>query len=168
MPELDRIHLHEIRELVHHDLGDERSLRVARRAHRPLQAGVDEHVLVRAAPVVGRSRVVDVGQREARVRTGAAGAPRLGVERRDLAVGGDARLDLRRRGRTVAGHEMLFLAIERHLHRHARLLREPRANQSLGAELQLAAEAAAHVLTDDADVRLRNLRGRWRSCRARS
>ena len=52
---------------------------------------------------------------------------------------------------------MLVLAIEHHLHRHARLLREPRANQALGAELQLAAEPAAHVLTDDADVRLGNL-----------
>ena len=46
-PELDRIHLHLVRQLVHHDLGDERALRMARRAHRPLLAGVDEDVLVR-------------------------------------------------------------------------------------------------------------------------
>src|SRR5262249_39813353 len=83
----------EIRELVHHDFGDERSLRVARRAHRPLQAGVDEHVLVRAPPRVGRLRVVDVGQREACRRAGAPSAPRLGVECSNHPVGGHTRLD---------------------------------------------------------------------------
>src|SRR4029079_1534367 len=41
-PELDRIQLHQIRELVHHDLGDERPLRMPGRAHRTLRAGVDE------------------------------------------------------------------------------------------------------------------------------
>jgi hypothetical protein len=71
-PELDRIHLHEIRELVHHDLGDERSLRMAGRTHRPLQSRVDEHVLVDTPPV---RHLIDVRQREARRRAGAARAP---------------------------------------------------------------------------------------------
>src|SRR4029079_10151068 len=101
--------------------------------------------------------LVDVGQREARRGAGAAGAPRLGVERGDDAVSRYARLDVRRRRPAVSGGEMLFLAIEHQFDRRARLLRELRADQSLRAELQLAAEAAAHVLADDADVGLRNV-----------
>ena len=61
--ELDRIHLHAIRELVHQDFGEEAALRMARRAHRALLPGVDVDVLVRALPV---REVVDVRQREAR------------------------------------------------------------------------------------------------------
>ena len=117
-PELDRIHLHLVGELVHHDLGDERALRMTRRAHRPLLAGVDEDVLVRPAAI---RDPVDVRQREAGGRAGAARAPRLGVERRDDAVGRDAGLDPRRRRRPVAGREMLFLAIEHQLDRRVRL-----------------------------------------------
>ena len=138
---------------------------MARRAHRPLLAGVDEDVLVRPAAV---GDLIDVGQREARRRARAARAPRLGVERGDDAVGRHARLDPRRGRRTVAGGEVLFLAIEHQLDRRVRLLRQPRADQPFGAERQLAAEAAAHVLADDADVGLRNVQARWRGSRARS
>ena len=99
---------------------------------------------------------IDVRQREAGGGAGAAGAPRLRVERGDHAVGRDARLDLCGRRRPIAGDEVLFLAVEHQLHRRAGFLREPRADQAFGAERQLAAEAAAHVLADDADVGLRN------------
>ena len=57
---------------------------------------------------------------------------------------------------TVAGGEVLFLAIEHQLDRCVRHLRKPRADQPFGAERQLAAEPAAHVLADDAHVGLRN------------
>src|SRR3954467_3428454 len=52
---------------------------------------------------------------------------------------------------------MLFLAIEEQLHRPAGVLREPRADEALRVGTELAAEAAAHVLRDDTDVRARNL-----------
>src|SRR5689334_6253812 len=51
---------------------------------------------------------------------------------------------------------MLFLAIEHQLDRRARGFRELRANQAFRAQIQFAAEATAHVLSDDADIRLRN------------
>ena len=158
-PELDRIHVHLVGELVHHDLGDERALRMAGRAHRPLLARVDEHVLVRPAAI---RDPIDVRQREAGRRAGAARAPRLGVERRDDAVGRHAGFDARGGRRPIAGREMLFLAIEHQLDRRVGLLREPGADQAFGADAQrLAAKAAAHVLADDADVGLRNAeRGR--------
>ena len=79
--------------------------------------GVDEDVLVRAAAV---REHVDVRQREARAGAGAAGAPRLGVERGEHAVGRDAGLDLRERRRPVAGRQVLFLAIEHQLDRRVR------------------------------------------------
>ena len=122
---------------------------MARGAHRALLAGVDVDVLVGAAPI---RELVDVRQREAGGRAGAAGAPRFGIERRQHAVGADAGLDPRRRGRTVAGGEMLFLAIEHQLDRRVRLFRQPCANQPLRVRGHLAAEAAAHVLRDHANV----------------
>ena len=59
------------------------------------------------------------GSGKPRGRAGAAGAPALAVERGQRAVGGDAGADVRGRRRTVAGVEMLFLAIEHQLHRRA-------------------------------------------------
>ena len=141
-------------ELVHHDFGDEAALRVARRAHRALQSGVDVDVGVRAAAI---GEDVDVRQRKARAGAGAAGAPRLRVEERQHAVGGDARLDLCKRRRPVAGREVLFLAIEHQLDRRVGGLRETRADQALRIGGELAAEAAAHELGDHANVGLRDL-----------
>ena len=127
-PELDRVHLHAVGELLHQHFGDEAALRVARRAHRALLAGVDEDVLVRAAAV---RELVDVRQRESGGRAGAAGAPRFAVERREHAVGGDARLDASGGRRPIARREMLFLAIEHQLDGRLRLLGQPRADQPL-------------------------------------
>src|SRR5262249_47183567 len=59
--------------------------------------------------------------------------------------------------RTISCVEMLFLAIERQLHRRFRGLREARTQDPFGADLRLAAEAAAHVLRDDTYVGLWNL-----------
>src|SRR6185312_12239822 len=53
--------------------------------------------------------------------------------------------------------EMFFLAIEEQLDGPAGFLREPRADEALRVGTELAAEAAAHVLRDDADVRAWNL-----------
>src|SRR5262245_65604776 len=47
----DRIHADAIGELVHQDFGEETALRMARRAHRTLQARVDVNVLVHAPAV---------------------------------------------------------------------------------------------------------------------
>ena len=153
-PELDRIHVHLVRQLIHHDLGVERALRMAGRPHRPLLAGVGEDVLVRAAAI---RDPIDVRQREAGGGARAACAPRFGIERGDDAVGRNARFDPRRRRRPIAGCQMLFLAIEHQLDRRIRRLRQFGADQAFGADAQcLAAEAAAHVLADDAHVGLRN------------
>src|SRR5439155_3569599 len=65
--------------------------------------------------------------------------------------------NVRGRRRPVAGIEMLLFAIEHQLDRRLRLLRELRADQSLGVRTELAAEPAAHVLRDAVHVRLRNL-----------
>ena len=53
---------------------------------------------------------------------------------------------------------MLFLAREHHLHRRARGFRETRRHDDLAIEAELAAEAAAHVVRDHADVVLRDCR----------
>ena len=127
---------------------------MSRRPHRPLLAGVGEHVLVGPAAI---RDPIDIGQREARGRARAARAPRLGIERGDDAVGRDAGFDPRRRRRPIAGRQMLFLAIEHQLHRCVGVLREPGADEALAAHAQrLAAETAAHVLANDAHVGLRN------------
>ena len=150
--ELDRVHLHQVGELVHHDFGDERPLRVPRRAHRPLQARVGEHVLVRAPPI---GDAVDVRQREPGSRSRAAGTPGLGIERRDEAVGRHTRLDASGGGRPVPDGEVLFLAVQHQLDGLADLSRQLRADQALGADAErLAAEAAAHVLALHPDVGL--------------
>src|SRR4051812_18552011 len=52
---------------------------------------------------------------------------------------------------------MLFFPIEHQLHGQLRLLRKLRADEALDIRSELAAEAAAHVLRDHADVCLRNL-----------
>jgi hypothetical protein len=91
-PELDRIHLHQVGQFFHHYFGDERSLRVTWCTHRPLQAGVDEHVLVGSSPI---RDLIDVGQRESCRGAGAASAPRFGVERGDHPIGGDSDFDAR-------------------------------------------------------------------------
>ena len=126
---------------------------MAGRPHRPLLAGVGEDVLVRAAAIVD---AIDVREREAGGSAGAAGAPSLRVERGDEAVGRDAGLDPCGGGGAIPGRQVLFLAVEHQLDRHAGFLGESRADEPFGAERQLAAEAATHVLTDDPDVGLRN------------
>ena len=101
--------------------------------------------------------LVDVGQREARGRARRRRCPTISASNAVIMPSAEtpALIFAAADGRLPVD-EMLFLAIEHQLHRRARLLREPRADQPFGAELQLAAEAAAHVLADDADVRLRN------------
>ena len=152
-PELERIHLQRVREFVHQHLGVETPLRMARRAHRPCGTRVREDVLVAAATI---RDAVDVRQRETRTDAGATGAPRLGIERGDDAVGIDPGLDARERRGPIADRQMLFLAIEHHLHRRAGLLGQLRARHALDVGPELAAEPAAHELGNHADVRLRN------------
>ena len=84
-PELQRVHPHLVGELVHQHLGEEAALRMAGRAHRALRARRSCRRRVWRPPAVRED--VDVRQREARRRAGAAGAPRLGVERGEHAVG---------------------------------------------------------------------------------
>src|SRR5262249_46392746 len=127
---------------------------MSRRTHGALLAGVDVDVLVDALAIW---ELVDIRQREVRAGTCATSAPTLRVERRQHAVGGDAGLDLRGCRRTISCVEMLFLAIEGQLHRRFRGLREARTQDPFGADLRLAAEAAAHVLRDDTYVGLWNL-----------
>ena len=151
--ELDRVDLHAIGELVHQDLGEEASLWMSRRAHRALLARVDVHVGVDALPI---RKLIEVRQREIRSGARAAGAPAPSVERRQLPFGRHAGADVRERGRTVTGVEMLLLAIEHQLHRRVGELRELRADDPLRVGRELAAEAATHVLRDHAHVRLRD------------
>ncbi len=117
--ELDRIHADAIGELVHQDFGEEAPLRMSRRAHRALLSGVDVDVGVHAAAI---RELIDVRQREIGRRACAARAPALAIERRELAVGRHAGSNLRERRWTVARVEMFFLAIEKQLHGHRRLL----------------------------------------------
>ena len=91
---------------------------------------------------------------------GAAGAPRLGVKRRQHSIGADARLDLRPRRRPVARRQVLVLAIEQQLDGGPGLPGELRADDALRVGSELAAEPAAHVLGDDADVGLRDVQRR--------
>src|SRR5262249_49067870 len=126
---------------------------MTRGAHRALLPGVDVDVLVRALAV---GKLVDVRQREVGACTGTTGPPACAVERGEHAVSGDSRFDLRGCRRAIAAVEMFLFTIEAHLHRCLRALRQPRGNQAFGADLRLAAESATHVLTDDADVRLRD------------
>ncbi len=73
------------------------------------------------------------------------------------AVGRDSRLDFRCRRRPIAGRQMFFLAIEHQLDRSIGRLGQFGAHQALGADAQrLAAETAAHVLAENAHIRLRN------------
>src|SRR5207344_978564 len=73
-PELDGVHLHAVGELLHQDFRDEAALRVTGCSHRSLLTGVYVDVLVRSATV---GELIDVRQREASGRAGAAGAPRV-------------------------------------------------------------------------------------------
>ena len=127
---------------------------MTRRAHGALLPRVDVDVRVHALAI---REDVNVRQRIIRARAGAAGAPRRRVKRGQLAVGGNPGAHLRKRGRPVAGGEVLFLAIEHQLHRRAGSFRDPRAQQTLDVGTELAPEAAAHVLGDHAHVGLRNL-----------
>src|SRR5262245_6787332 len=151
--ELDGIHAHAVREFVHQDFRQEAALRMSRCAHRALLTGVDVDVGMDSAPV---REVIDVGQREVRGRARPTGAPALSVECRELAVRALASLALRVRRRTIARVEVFFLPIEEQLDGLSRVLREPRADKALRVRTELAAEPAAHVLRDDANVRCRN------------
>src|SRR5205814_1548508 len=131
----------------------EAALRMPGRPHRPLLAGVDVDVLVRALAV---RELVNVRQRESGRRARAARAPALAVERGELAVGAGAGANVRGRRRTIAGIEMLFLAVEHQLHRRVGLPGQFRADETLRVRSELAAEPAAHVLRDDAYVRFGN------------
>src|SRR5690606_15221436 len=115
------------------------------------------HVAVHAPPVRER---VDVGQREARGPAGAAGSPRLAVERGEEAVARDASPDLRVRRGPVARRQVLLAAVEHQVHGRAGLPGQPGAGDALHVRTELAAEAAAHVLGDDADIRLRDAEAR--------
>ena len=56
------------------------------------------------------------------------------------------------RRRPIAAVEVLFLAIEHQLDRHAGVLRQPRTDDAFRVRGELAAEPAAHVLRDHADI----------------
>ncbi|MGC4076069.1 MAG: hypothetical protein QM702_03365 [Rubrivivax sp.] len=89
------------------------------------------------------------------VRAADAGeAVRERLHRDERAVLLRAGLDALDRSRPVAGGEELLSSRQHHLHRHAKLLRQPTAPHTGDAEAELAAEAAAHVLDDRRDVRL--------------
>src|SRR5204862_7600621 len=138
--------------LVHQDFSQVTTLWMSRRAHRALLTGVDVDVGVRPPAV---RELIEIRQRELGARARAARAPALTVECRQLAVARHTGLDVRERGRPIAGVQMLFLAIEHQLDRRARLLRELRADDALRIRRELAAEAPAHVLRDDPHARLR-------------
>ena len=130
---------------------------MTRRTHRTLRPRRDVGIAV-ALPS-DREGVDRVRHLEAGALTGAAGAPRLRIEYGELALRVSARANLRVRGRPVARNEMLFLAVEHQLDGSGGELREARADHDLRLGPQLAAKPAAHVVGDDADVRLLDLEG---------
>ncbi len=126
-----------------------------RRTERALRPGVDVHV---AMALPGRGEDVHlIRHREERPLPRTARAPRLRVDRRQLAGGVGTRADLRVRGGAIPRDEVLVLAIQHQLHGSVREFREARADDDLHVAAELAAEAAPHVVRDHAHVALRNL-----------
>ena len=141
--ELDRIEAELLGHLVHGDLQRHHARRLARRAHRIAFRQV-EHRKPRRGHAVGagieQPRLAD---RRLRLAAGQIAGPALVADRGDLAVPGRAdadALDRRRPMRGVVEHQR---PRQRHLHRPPRRARAERGEQRVGAQEQLAAEAAA-------------------------
>src|SRR5580658_4429780 len=80
---LHRIHIDEVSQLIHHDLGVEGTLRMAWSSHGPLLASIREYVLVASAAV---RNLINIRQWEIGGGAGPARTPRLGFERGDNTV----------------------------------------------------------------------------------
>ena len=158
-PHLQRIEAERLRDLVQHALGREGTERRARRAIRRHLRPVRHHVVADRQHI--RDRILREGttHRPAQRRTGQPA--RLQVEgalrRDDGAV--LLRTDLHggQRPRRRAGRALHFLAPHHHLHRATGLLRQHHRD---GFEIDdgLAAEAAADLGGNGADVALRDAR----------
>ena len=159
-PELEWVHAELARERVHRALEHVRRLRSAGSAVGVRRCGVREGARERDA-VVGdlvrprvdpRTEERNAGSHELQVR--AHGAPGFRPDRRDVAV-------LRRRERelvhdiaAVDGSHVVFGPLLRPLHRAAQTACERDRERALAVDLELRAEASAHVGRDHADLRL--------------
>ena len=138
-----RIDAELVGEFVDRLLHGERAGRVAGPAHRRAAAGVDEHVVLRGGEIrAGVERLGEIADAGADADAGRAVFHQRDRGQRAVTARADAQVLPGRR--TVAGVEMLFLAIEHQAHRRARLARQHDGVAAIGAELRLRAEAAAH------------------------
>jgi hypothetical protein len=154
--ELEGIEAQLVGQLVDGRLDAERALRVAGRAKRGGRPGVREDLVLLGLEV--RVLAVEAGGRTRRPGPGGDASRTVGevVDGGDRAVPLRPHLDRHQGARGVARAELLLLPVEHHLDRRPGLLREAagRGSESgaAGRGGRLAAEAAAHVVADDAHV----------------
>ncbi len=149
--ELDGVHLHLIGHVIHHGLDTEKALRKFGRAVVPGDRPVGIH---RIDDTLDVGALIELDPADASrilaVRPHAAIAAQL--KRLEHALAADPNLVvLRGRPAAVNPDEILF-ARHFQLHRRARFLRQHRGDQVSILILVLVADAAAHVLADDAHL----------------
>ncbi len=157
-PELDRVDLQLLGQLVDHRLAGERRLRGAGRPIGLRLGLVDQHV-VAVDPGVGQLVAAEHAHaaradHAAGKRPGVVGQP--GLARGQLAVLGRAQLDPHERAGRGSGPLENFVAVHHHLHRPAALAAEHRGHR-LQIDGDLAAEAAADFARHHRDLRHGNL-----------
>ena len=119
----------------------------------PRRSGVRRHRGVHVGLVLEGE---DVGKRRGVGACRSSRTPALRIPGHHVPVGVGGRRDLGVRRGTRAGDADLLVPVEHQLHRAAGVLRELGADDAPAVHAELAAEAAAHVLGLDVDVRGRN------------
>ena len=141
--EVERIHPQLGGEVLHDRHGEERRLRMVGRAPGARAGEVGRH---RGVDVTAIGRLEHVGQRCGAGAGQPARSPRVGDPRHHVAVAVGARLDGRPRRGPAAGDRLLVVALDEELDRALRFAREPRRLDVPAIDLELRAEAAAHVV----------------------
>ncbi len=155
--ECDGIDVEFYGEFVDHLFQRPRALREAGSAHRPSLAGVDADRRVLGAEVL---TPVEIRRHRARGSAGgvrSAGSEALVVDGRQGAVVLGADLESDGVAGPVARDAEAVLAREKDLDRASGGARHQGGDDGVLSELELGAEAAAHVVTDDSDV------GHWQT-----
>jgi hypothetical protein len=156
--DLHRVHRELGGQLVHDPLDDERRLRPPRAAVGVGRRLVREHALtgegVRVELVDARVHVA-TQQRDGRrqqLQVAAHVGGEVDLQPEDPAVGGGGELDVLDDVPSVDGGLVVFAARLRPLDRFAEFAGDHEGNHLLGVDVQLGAEAAAHVGGDHADL----------------
>ena len=155
-PELQGIDAQLVGQVVHGRFHHGAALGMAGCPHGTGAAAIDEDLIMGSR---GGGNIINIRKGEIRAAAGTAGAVGLRNHGDELAVLGRPQLDLARGAGAVAGRQVLLDTVQEQFHGLACRLGEFCCGSPPDVGPELGAESAAHVVSQDGDVRHRDVEG---------